>query len=148
MEKYIVKLTKEERAELLSLIKKGKAAAYKLTHARILLGVDESEHNEQPQTDLAISKILHVDIKTVKRIRKRCVEEGVDAAILRKRHRKTKPRKLDGEAEAHLVALCCSRPPEGRVRWTLKLLSERLISLEIVDSIAPSTVGKTLKKTS
>lgn len=148
MEKYIVKLTQEERAKLLSLVKTGKAAAYKLTHARILLGVDESEYNEIPHTDAAMSKILHVDIKTVKRIRKRCVEEGIEAALLRKKHNRTKPRKLDGEGEAHLIALCCSKPPEGRSRWTLKLLSERLVSLEIVDSIAASTVRKTLKKTS
>lgn len=146
MEKYIVKLSKEERTELLSLIKKGKAAAYKLAHARILLGVDESEYNENPLTDLSISEILHIDIKTVKRIRKRCVNEGIEAALFRKKHKRTKPRKLDGEAEAHLVTICCSTPPEGRARWTLKLLSERLVSLEIVESIADSTVRNTLKK--
>jgi transposase len=147
VEKYIVRLSKKERMELLSLIKKGKASAYKLLHGRILLGVDESEYNERPQTDASIAQILHVDVKTVKRVRKRCVEEGIEAALLRKRHRRTKPRKLDGEGEAHLIALCCSKPPEGRARWTLKLLSERLVSLEIVDGIAESTVRSTLKKT-
>ena len=146
MEKYTVKLTKSEQSELLSLIKKGKAAAYKLTHARILLAADESEFNPTKQTDLEISRNLHVDEKTVKRLRKRYVEEGLEAALLRRKHSRTKPRKLDGDGEAHLIALCCSKPPEGRSRWTLRLLSERLVSLEIVDSIAVSTVSETLKK--
>lgn len=146
MEKYIVKLTQSERQDLLSLIKTGKAAAYKLTHARILLAADESDWNQKQQTDQEIATHQHIAKKTVKRVRKRCVEEGLEAALSRKRHRRTKPRKLDGDGEAHLIALCCSTPPEGRSRWTLKLLSERLVSLEIVDSIAVSTVGATLKK--
>jgi transposase len=146
MEKYTVKLTGSEREELLSLIKKGKAAAYKLTHARILLAAAESVLNSDKQSDIEIAWTLHIAPKTVKRIRKRCVEEGLEAALFRKQHTRTKPRKLDGDGEAHLIALCCSEPPEGRVRWTLKLLSERLVSLDIVESIAVSTVSETLKK--
>jgi transposase len=146
MEKYTVHLTESERSELLSLVKKGKAAAYKSTHARILLACDESRFNPLKQTDMEIAESLHIDYKTVKRLRKRCVEEGLEAAISRKKHSRTKPRKLDGDGEAHLIALCCSKPPEGRNRWTLRLLSERLVSLEIVDSIAASTVRETLKK--
>lgn len=147
MEKYIVKLTKEERTNLLSLIKKGKASAPKLTHARILLETDEGPYAETKKTDEKIAEQLHVGVKTVKRRRKQFVEEGLEAALSRKPHLKRGRKKISGEEEAHLIALCCSVPPEGRSRWTLKLLSTRLVEMEIVDSVSPSTVGRALKKT-
>jgi transposase len=144
MDKYIVKLTEEERAYLLSLIKVGKASANKLMHARIMLAADENI--EPGSTDENISKKLHVSTKTVARIRQRFVEEGIESALLRKPHSRHKPRKIDGEQEAHLIALCCSTPPEGRVRWTLKLLTTRLIELELLGDVSSTTVGRVLKK--
>ena len=128
MEKYIVKLTRDEREYLLSLIKKGKTSAYKLTHARILLEADEN--NGEEKTDAEIAEQLHVGVKTVKRIRKRLVEEGIEEALSRKPHVRTRSRKLGGEEEAYLIALTCSQPPEGRNRWTLKLLSDRMVEVD------------------
>ena len=145
MEKYIVKFTVDERESLLSLISKGKAAARKLTHARILLEADEQDGDRK--TDEEIAESLHVSKKTVQRVRKECVENGMGSALERKSHSRTKPRKLQGEEEARLIALCCSSPPEGRCRWTLKLLADKLISLETVERISPQTGLNTLKKT-
>lgn len=144
MEKHIVRLTNDERENLLLLISKGKSAAKKLSHARILLAADEN--SGERRTNEAIAEFLHVSKKTVQRVCKECVENGLESALERKRHARYKPRKLQGEEEAKLIALCCSTPPEGRGRWTLKLLSDKLVSLEIVDSICPDTVRTTLKK--
>src|SRR5271155_2982315 len=138
MEKYIVKLGMNERESLLSLISKGKASARKLTHARILLEADENSGNRK--TDEEISHSLHVNQKTVQRVRQACVENGIESALERKPHSRYKSHKIQGEEEARLIALCCSSPPEGRCRWTLKLLADKLILLEIVDSISPQTV--------
>lgn len=148
MEKYTVKLTEEERKNLLSLTKTGKHAASKILHARILLSCDEGDYedNEPLKTDKEVAKLLGVDETTVKRVRKRLVEEGLEAALLRKKHAQTRPRKIMGEEEAHLIAICCSSPPEGRKGWTLKLLSDRLVSMEVVESISPATVSRVLKK--
>lgn len=145
MEKYIVKLTQEEREYLLSLIKKGKASACKLTHARILLEVDENDGEQK--TDVEVAEELHIGSKTVKRIRKRLVEEGLEEALSRKAHKITRSKKISGEEEAHLIALTCSQPPEGRSRWTLKLLSDRMVEMEVLESVSPSTIGRALKKT-
>ena len=146
--KYIVRLEPQEREELKKLVSKGKAAARKLTHARILLGSDVSEAGPG-WTDEQISTALGVTTRTVEHVRQQCVEEGLNAALERKK-RETGPveRILDGEKEARLVAICCSEPPKGRVRWTLKLLADRLVELDIVESISPNTVLRTLKKTS
>ena len=146
MEKYVVRLTQNERDDLLSLIKTGKASAAKLTHARIILATDEN-NTDQPKIDTEVAKELHVSSKTVARTRQRFVEEGLESALSRKPHSNTRPRKIDGEQEAHLIALSCSNPPDGRARWTLKLLASQLIELEIVDSISPATVSRVLKKT-
>ena len=147
MEKYIVKLTQEERENLLSLLKKGKASANKLMHSRVLLETDESDSTEKKKTDEEIGKQLHISAKTVARIRKRFVEGGLEIALLRKPHANPKARKINGDQEAHLIALCCSKPPEGRSRWTLKLLANRLVELEIIDSVSPVTISRVLKKT-
>ena len=146
MEKHIIKLAQDERVNLLQLIKTGKASSAKLTHARIILATDEN-NNDKPIHDTKVGKALHVSSKTVARIRQRFVEEGLESALSRKAHSNTKPRKINGEQEAHLIALSCSTPPEGRARWTLKLLSSRLIELEIIDSVSSTTVGRVLKKT-
>jgi transposase len=144
--KYIVRLTQEERRNLLTLISKGKASARKLVHARVLLEADVSE-TEHPKTDKEIAEILHIDDKSVKRVRKRLVEEGLEAALNRKEHKNRKARRFDGNSEAHLVALCCSKAPEGRQRWTIRLLADKLVELNIVDEVSPATVYRTLKKT-
>ena len=144
--KYIVTLTVEERAHLRNLITKGKAAAYKQWHARILLKTVQGAHGEH-WIDEEIEKALDVHPTTVERLRKRFVEEGFEATLQRKEQKNRKAKKIDGRAEAHLVALACGEPPEGRKRWTLKLLADKLVSLEVVDSVRPETVRKTLKKT-
>ena len=146
MAKYTIKLSEDERKNLLHRIKTGKDAAYKLSHARILLAVDDCERSDIV-TDIDIADLLHVSPKTIQRIRKRCVEEGLDAAVNRKGHSRTRPRKIRGEEEAHLIAIACSTPPEGRKHWTMKLLAGKLVELEILDSVAASTVHLALKKT-
>ena len=143
---YIVTLTAEERDHLHALITKGKAAAYKQRHARILLKADQGPHGEH-WTDEEIERALDVHVSTVERLRKRFVEEGFEAALQRKEQKNRKQKKIDGRTEAHLVALACSKPPDSRKRWTLQLLADRLVALEFVDSVCPETVRKTLKKT-
>lgn len=143
--KYVVRLSQEERESLIGLSSKGKISAKTLSHARILLRADISESGEG-RKDEEIAALEHVSIKTVGRVRQRLVEEGLEAALNRKPHSRTKPRALDGDQEAKLLAICCSEAPEGRSRWTIKLLSNRMISLEIVESIAPETIRQTLKK--
>jgi transposase len=147
MEKYTVKLTEDERIDLLSLIKIGKGSAAKLTHARILLAADERDNLAKKKSDVEIGKELHLSYKTVARARQRFVEEGLESALSRKPHSNPKPRKMDGDQEAHLIALSCSNPPDGRSRWTLKLLANRLVELDIIEDISSTTVGRVLKKT-
>ena len=146
--KYIVRLEPPEREGLKKLVSKGKAAARKLTHARILLESDISEAGPG-WTDEQISTALGVTTRTIEHVRQRCVEEGLDAALERKkRETSARERILDGEKEAKLVAICCSQPPKGRTSWTLQLLADRMVELEIVESISPNTVLRALKKTS
>jgi transposase len=147
MKKYKITLATEEREMLHGLISAGKAAAAKLTHARILLKADAGP--EGPAwTDVAIADAVEVDVTTVERIRQRFVEEGLDAALVRKKRcRPAQERKLDGQAEARLITLACSMPPKGRAKWTLKLLAERLVELEVVQTISHETVRQVLKKT-
>lgn len=144
--KYIVSLSAEERQSLKQLTKKGKAPAYKINHARILLKADTNQQ-DGGGVDEAISKALDVSIPTIERVRRLFVEQGIEAALNRQPPRNTKPRKLDGEQEAHLIALTCSQPPEGQARWTLRLLAERMVELDYVESISYETVRQVLKKT-
>ena len=146
VKKYRVSLRGEEREELRGLVSRGRAAAYQQTHARILLLSDENQV-EGPMMDREIARVLQVGTATVERVRRRCVEEGVEAALGRRQQLKRRPKKLDGSGEAHLIALACSTPPEGRVSWTLQLLADGLVEREIVESISADTVGRALKKT-
>ena len=146
VKKYRVELSWEEQEELKGLVSKGRAAAYQQTHARILLLSDENQA-EGPLMDQEIARVLKVGTATVERVRRRCVEEGVAAALGRRQQAKRRPKKLDGTGEAHLIALACSKPPAGRVSWTMKLLAEGLVEREIVDRISSETVRRTLKKT-
>lgn len=142
---FIVTLTSEERATLRELISSGKAAARKLSHARILLKADSSEGGPG-WIDSAISQALDVGTATVERVRKRFVEDGFEAALGRRNPRREYKRKLDGDGEAHLIALACSESPEGSARWTLRLLADRMVALEHIDELSYQTVRRVLKK--
>jgi transposase len=144
--KYIVTLTGEERQTLQEMLSRGKAAARKLMHARILLKADAAPGGVA-WNDQRIAEALDVGRATVERVRKEFVEEGLDAALERRRPRRLYARKLDGDGEAHLVALACQKPPDGRRRWTLQLLADRMVQLEYVEEISYQTVRRTLKKT-
>jgi transposase len=141
--KYIVTLTQEERDTLRQMLSAGEESTRKLTRARILLKADEG------WTDKAICQALDVHTSTVERARRRFVEEGFEAALNRRPPRRNYERKLDGNAEAHLIALACSSPPAGQKHWTLRLLAEKLVTLEQVDvgSVSHETVRQVLKKT-
>lgn len=141
--KYIVRLSEEERTELEKLISIGKGAARKLNHARILLKADADDVN---WTDEKIRDALDTSFSTILRVRETFVEEGLEAALNRKRPRKTPQRKLDGVQEAHLIAVACSPAPEGRKRWTLRLLADKMVELAYVDTLSYETVRQTLKK--
>ena len=143
--KYIVTLTEEERQMLREMLSRGKAAARKLMHARILLKADASEGGPNWR-DAAIAEGLEVGRATVERVRKRFVEDGFEAALGRRKPRRHYRRTLDGDDEAHLVALACSQAPEGRSRWTLRLLAGRMVALEYVEALSKDTVRRTLKK--
>jgi transposase len=143
--KYIVTLTADERAQLERMVSTGKRAAQALIHARILLKADVGDG--EPFENERIARAVETSVGTVYRVRQLFVEEGMDAALYRKPPKRHYDRKLDGEKEARLVAIACSKPPEGRVRWTMQLLAEKLIELKIVDTISDDTVHRTLKKT-
>ena len=147
MKRFNVTLDAEERQLLHDLIAAGQAAARKLAHARILLKADAADGGPA-WPDGRIADALEVSTDTVERVRQRFVDLGLDAALDRKR-RERPPReiKLDGRAEAQLIALACSAPPEGRATWTMKLLADKLVELEVVDSISDETVRLALKKT-
>lgn len=143
--RYRIRLSASERDILLSLINRGRVAAHKQRHARILLQADENQASAQ--TDEAIAKALEISVSTVQRVRRIFVEHGLERALERKDPERVYQRRLDGQAEARLIALACEQPPEGRARWTLRLLAERLVELEIVDSVSHEAVRQTLKKT-
>jgi transposase len=142
MKKYRVTLTEEERKTLEQLISRGKGAARKLLHARILLKADENVG----WSDERISEALDVSLSTIGRVRERFVEEGLEVALARKAPQRVYQRRLDGAQEAHLVALVCSPPPEDRGRWTLQLLADKMVELEYVEYVSKETVRQTLKK--
>ena len=145
MKEYVVELTSKERQQLEGLVQKGRVAGYKIRHAQMLLKADEGEQGPGwPDTQVAQAFGAHVT--TVERLRKRLVEEGLEAALER-HQRQNYTHKLDGDAEAHLIAIACSQPPEGRARWTLRLLADRLVALSVVDHLSHMTVSRTLKKT-
>lgn len=144
--KYHVQLTEDERAMLEALIKqeKPKVAQHKKRRAGILLAIDE---NQSPLTHKQVAKAFRVRPVTICRLRQRLVEEGLEAAVQGKHAGNSHKRKLDGEGQAHLIAIACSRPPEGRCRWTLNLLRDKMVELKYVDEISRSTIHSELKKT-
>jgi transposase len=144
--KYPVILTEAQREQLKSLIAAGTAPARKLTHARILLKADQSP--EGPGwVDEKVAEAVETSQPTVARVRRQYFEEGLEAALNRRPPNREYRRKLDGEQEARLVALACSEPPEGQARWSLRLLADKLVELEVVEEISYQTVGRVLKKT-
>lgn len=144
--KFVVQLENEEREQLQALIDRGGRAAAVLKRARVLLKADQTSAGPC-WNDERIAEFAEVSLSTVHRVRQRFVQEGFEAAVFRKPVSDRLYRKLDGEGEAKLIAVACSEPPEGRCRWTLKLLAERLVVLEVVDSISYESVRRTLKKT-
>lgn len=147
MKKYIVLLDPDEREKLKKIISSGRGPARLFTHARILLKADQSE-GAPGWSDEKISEALDTTVQTIERLRKQLVEEGFDQVLSRRKYKqKVSRKKIDGEVEAHLVALACSSPPEGRSRWTLRLLADSIVELEYVDNISHETVRQTLKKT-
>jgi transposase len=144
--KYSVRLSEAERAWLHTLVGQGGASARLLTHARILLKANQGEAGPG-WTDSAIAGALEVSRATVARVRQRYVEVGLAAALARQAPDREYQRKLDGKQEAHLIALACSAPPEGRTRWTMRLLAQHLVALAVVDTVSHETVRQTLKQT-
>lgn len=144
--KYRIRLTTDEQQELKALVSRGRTAAYKQTHARILLMSDEARE-DGGMKDADISGALGVGLSMVERVRRRCVEEGIESALNRKKQLRRRQKILDGEGEARLIAMACGEPPEGRAGWTLKLLADQLVECEIVETISTETVRMVLKKT-
>ncbi len=148
MKKYIVRLSGEERKSLKSLITSGKGPARMFTRARILLKADVGEGGPG-WSDEKIAEALEVTIQTIERVRKQLVEEGLESVLSRRKYiQKVSRKKLDGDAEAHLIALACSETPEGYSRWSLRLLADRMVELGYVESISHEAVRRVLKKTS
>ena len=145
--RYVVRLTDEERRQLETLVRRGRAHARKLLYARILRKADASE-DAPAWTDERIAEALETSTATVARERRRFSEEGLEVALMPRKPGLPRRRVLDGRAEAHLLALACSEPPEGRGSWTLRLLADRMVELGHAESVSHETVRRTLKKTS
>ena len=138
--KYVVKLSQEERNVLEEMISSGKHSAKKILRARVLLKADAS------WPDQKIAEALEVNVRTIERLREQLVEEGFDSFMNGHRSKRQYSRKLDGKQEAQLTTIACSQPPEGRARWTLRLLADRMVQLDYIDSVSHETVRQVLKK--
>jgi transposase len=143
--KYVVRLTEEERGQLQTLVRRGRAHTRKLLYARILLKADADGPHRW--TDERIAQALEVSTATVARERRRYCEDGLEVALMPKKPGRPRRRVLDGRAEAHLIALSCSDPPQGRERWSMRLLADRMVELGHVDTVSHETIRRTLKKT-
>lgn len=147
MKKYIVTLTEGERDELRKIISKGKHRSQKILNALILLGCDEGSYQETRSTNETISRVLKISMKKIDRVKKRFVEDGFDIALDGTKGSRVYKQKADGDFEAHLVALSCSDPPEGFARWSLRLLADKVVELDYIDSISHEAIRRILKKT-
>ena len=148
MKKYIVTLTEDERELLGKLIAKGKHRSQKILNALILLGCDEGVYQEKRSTNEELSNVLHISMRKIDRLKKRFVLDGLDIALNGNKGSRVYKKKVDGDFEAHLIALSCTEPPEGFSRWSLRLLADRVIELEYIDNISHETIRRILKKTS
>ena len=144
--KYIVSLTPSERHFLEQLTKKGKIAAYKMNHARILLKADINQ-KEGGWTDRQIGESLDIGHATIERVRQRFVEEGIESALNRREQKNRRRRIIDGEKEAYLIAIACSETPAGKSNWTLRMLADKMVELNYVEQVSTETIRQTLKKT-
>lgn len=147
MIRYKVTLTKQEREELLSLTRGGKHSSKKVIHALILLNCDEGKFSEKVNNE-EITRVLKIGSRTIDRVKKKFVEQGFEAALENSPTTRVYDKKTDGDAEAHLIALSCSKPPKGFSRWSLRLLADKMVELEYVEDISYETVRRVLKKTS
>ncbi len=145
--RYKVTLSKAERLELEQITTRGHHNSQKLLNALILLKCDEGKFQDSKVTSQAIVDVLPVSLKKIERVKRRFVEEGIDAALEKRKAERAHMRKADGDFEAHLVALSCGKPPTGHGRWSLRLLADRMVELQHVDSISHETVRRVLKKT-
>jgi hypothetical protein len=146
MKKYIVTLTEDERKMLSELASKGTHKSQKILGALTLLGCDEGKFHTKRSTNEEIARVLNTSMRKIDRVKKRFVEEGLDAALGRRKGSRIYIKKADGDFEAHLVALSCSEPPEGFARWSLRLLADKVVELEYIDSISHEAVRRVLKK--
>ena len=146
MTKYIVTLSEDERKKLTELTAKGKQRSQTILNALILLGCDAGEFQTERSTNEEMSRVLKVSMRKIDRLKKRFVEEGFDAALDRKKGTRIYVKKTDGDFEAHLIALSCSEPPDGFVRWSLRLLADKVVELQYIDNISHESVRRILKK--
>jgi transposase len=147
MIRYSVKLTKSEVEELMSIINKGSHTSQTFRSAYILLNCDEGQYSQKVSNE-QISKVLKVGMRTIDRVKKKLIEEGFDAVLERRPTNRNYESKVDGDMEAKLITLCCSEPPKGFAKWSLRLLADKMVELKYVDSISHVTVRSVLKKTS
>jgi hypothetical protein len=147
MKKYIVALSVEERNFLVELTSKGTQKSQKILNALILLACDEGDFQTKRSINEEIARVLNVSMRKIDRVKKRLVEEGFDAAINRKKGDRIYAKKTDGDFEAHLIALSCSEPPAGFARWSLRLLADKVVELNYIDSISHESIRRILKKT-
>ena len=147
MKKYIVTLTEDEREFLGVLASKGKHKSQKILNALILLGCDEGQYQSKRSTNEEIARVLKISMKKIDRVKRRFVEEGLDVALNGSKGERIYKKKADGDFEAHLVALSCSDPPEGFARWSLRLLADKVVELEYINSVSHETILRVLKKT-
>jgi hypothetical protein len=145
--KYVVTLTQEERRKLEAIKSRGKHTARKTINALILLKCDKGEFQTKHYSDPEIEEMLEVSNPRIWRVKKSFVEEGLEISLTGKKGTRIYKRRLDGDGEAHLIALSCSNPPEGRSQWSVRLLADKMVELEYVEKISPATVCRTLKKT-
>lgn len=147
MKKFIVTLTEEERTFLAELTSKGKHRSQKILNALILLACDRGEHQRKRSKNEEIARVLNTSMRKIDRVKKRFVVDGIDVALHGVKGNRVYAKKADGDFEAHLVALSCSKPPAGFARWTLRLLADKVVELNYIDSISYETVRRVLKKT-
>jgi len=146
--RYKVTLSRQEREELEEITTRGRHNSQKILNALILLNCDEGRYQKRKRTNQAMADLLPVSMKKIDRVKRRFVEEGLEAALDKRKAERSHTRKADGDVEAHLVALSCGKPPPGHARWSLRLLADRMVELQYVESISYETVRRVLKKTS
>ena len=146
--RYKVTLTEQERRTLEEITTRGRHSSQKVLNALILLGCDEGPFQDKKRTGQQLADVLPVSLRKIDRVKRRFVEEGLEAALGKRKPERQYVKKADGDFEAHLLALSCSQPPEGYARWSLRLLADKMVELEHVDSVSHETVRRVLKKTS